>query len=142
MTPALKLKRERQLKNGERWEFVRGMYGNVYEIVDHERMIWYRQDLPVNLAGDLFEGHFIFYCDYCQQIVPHIRNVDYEMTFEMLTRPNTYPKWHRNQIHVYFSVCENCDTLKFLPFPDELIGYHLTELKEDGKIVFKQNRKE
>lgn len=52
--------RDQKLKDGERWEYKRSMYGNVYSIFDHERMIWYRQDHPVTIVGDLFDGHLPF----------------------------------------------------------------------------------
>lgn len=140
VSSVMKRVREERLSSGQRWELRRSMYGNVFKIIDHERMIWYRQDHPVSAAGDLFEGHLPFFCDYCQSIVSHIRPVDYKLTYEMLTRPYTAPKWMKSHQHIFFACCESCAD-RPLPIPNEIVGYHMTELWQDGKLVFQQERR-
>ncbi|TVX85556.1 hypothetical protein [Paenibacillus agilis] len=117
------------------------MYGNVYAIYDHLRMIWYRQDMNVNPAGDLFDGYLPFYCDYCDTVVPRITRIAYQLTFEMIVRPRIDPSWVKNQVHIKFACCESC-RYGPLALPQQLIGYHLTELRQDGNLIYTQERKE
>lgn len=133
-------KRDRRLKSGGRWEFHRSMYGNVCEIIDHERMIFYRQDLVVDPEGDLFNGYLPFFCDYCQDIVSERIRIKYTLVFEMLVRPHTNPEWKVSTQTVYFACCNQCIE-KELPIPEKLIGYHLTKLYQDDLLVFSQEKK-
>jgi hypothetical protein len=141
MTSSMKRIRERRLKEKDRWEYRRSMYGNVVEIIDHERMIFYRQDKQVTLVGDLFDGHLPFYCDYCESTVDNIESVSYELTYEMLNWPNT-PKeiWGKSNQVVKFACCNQCKKTNF-PVPEGIIGYHVTMIKQDGKLVYTQDRK-
>ncbi|MGG3278967.1 hypothetical protein [Paenibacillus solani] len=126
---------------GERWEFVRGMYGNVYEIVDHECYRWYRQDRAVDGQGDVFEGYLPFICDYCNQIVDTIDHVEYKANYWYYTKPKLpNAKWRQNTVQVKFSRCEACKHGP-LPFPREMIGYHMTELYQDAKLIYTQERR-
>lgn len=139
--PRAKKRAAEKIKAGERWEFVEGMFGNVYEVKDHERMRYYRQDRPVHNQGDLFEGHLPFACDYCRQIVGEISPVRYTAVYEMLVRPNTNPAWRIDKLDIIFSCCDSCKNGP-LPIPPKMIGYHLTELYQDGRLIFKQGRKQ
>lgn len=126
---------------GDRWEFVRGMYGNVYEVVDHERFRWYRQDRPVDGQGDVFEGFLPFKCDYCQEIVDTISNVEYKAVYWYYVRPKLpNADWKQSVVRVKFSRCEAC---KYgpLPFPKKMIGYHMTELYQDEELIYTQERR-
>jgi|GEM_PF-5783000 len=127
---------------GQRWEFRRGMYGNTYEVVDHENFRWYRQDRPVHNQGDLFEGTLPFCCDYCRQIVDEIDHVNYEMIYEMKVRPKLpTAAWSRSLIPLKYARCVACQNGP-LPFPSALVGYHLTELRQNGEVILRQERKE
>lgn len=130
-----------KVKSGNRWEFVKGMYGNVYEVVDHERLRWYRQDRPVDGQGDLFDGFLPFMCDYCGQVVNEIKRVRYVGVYWYYCRPNLpSAKWLKSEVEVTFCKCLGCQNGP-LPFPKSLIGYHLTELYQDGNLIFSQDRR-
>ncbi|EPD80527.1 hypothetical protein HMPREF1207_05633 [Paenibacillus sp. HGH0039] len=43
-----------------RYTLLRGMYGNVYEIIDHDRKVRYRQDHPIVDPGDLFDPDALY----------------------------------------------------------------------------------
>ncbi|WP_379397882.1 hypothetical protein [Paenibacillus lentus] len=126
---------------GQRWEFIRGMYGNVYEVIDNQRFRWYRQDRPVDGQIDLFEGSLPFKCDYCGNIVDQISWVNYKCVYWYLTRPKLpNPAWKRTDFVIKFACCSNCKQRE-LPIPKDLIGYHMTELYQDGIKVFEQERR-
>lgn len=126
---------------GERWEFIRGMYGNVYEVVDHDRFRWYRQDRSVEGQGDLFEGFLPFKCDYCQQVVDRIGQIQYTGVYWYYVRPNLpTAEWKQSYVDVKYACCSTCCSGP-LPVPKELIGYHMTELYQDGRLIFQQERR-
>lgn len=128
------------LKTGQRYEFIKGMYGNTYEVVDHKGMHYYRQDRPVINQGDLFDGFLPFSCDYCRQIVNEIYPIHYKAVYEMLVCPNHNPRWHKDTYPIIFSCCSACHYGP-LPIPDKMIGHHLTELYQDDRLVFSQEKK-
>lgn len=126
---------------GQRWEFVKGMYGNVYEVIDHERFRWYRQDRAVDGQVDLFEGALPFHCDYCHNVVDSISLVDYKAIYWYLTNPKLPSRhWKQTIFHVKYACCDNCNPNSY-PIPKDLIGYHLTELYQDGIKIFEQERR-
>lgn len=126
---------------GERWEFQKSMYGHITEVFDHERFRWYRQDLPVDGQGDLFEGYLPFKCDYCKQIVHEVSHVVYQSIYWFLVRPSQPTReWKRSVIDVKFSRCTACSHGP-IPFPGGLIGYHMTELYENNRLIFRQDRR-
>ncbi|MNW32213.1 hypothetical protein D3C74_91520 [compost metagenome] len=127
--------------SGKRWEFIRGMYGNFYQVVDHERFRWYRQDLPVNEQIDLFDGPLPFKCDYCHEIVNHIRHVTYKCVYWYLTRPKQPgEQWKQNLFDIKYACCDDCNPCD-LPVPKDLIGYHMAELYQDGIKIFEQEKR-
>ncbi|WP_165980003.1 hypothetical protein [Paenibacillus dendritiformis] len=128
---------------GERWDFRRGMYGNVYEVYDHERFRWYRQDRPIDGQGDLFEGFLPLMCDYCGRIVSNnVKLVHYHSVSWFYVRPKQpNAEWKQSFVDVKFCCCEACQHGP-LPFPKELIGYHMTELYQDEKLIYTQERKQ
>lgn len=127
---------------GERWEFVRGMYGNVYEVVDHERLRWYRQDQPLDGQYDLFEGFLPLMCDYCGSVVNEISLVHYRSVYWFRVRPKlSSAEWKQSFVDVKFCCCDACQQGP-LPIPKGLIGYHLTELYQDGRLIYTQERKQ
>lgn len=130
-----------KVASGERWEFVRGMYGNVYEVVDHERLRWYRQDRPIDGQADLFEGFLPLMCDYCGRIVANVKHVHYHSVYWFYARaqlPNA--EWKQSFVDVKFCCCDVCQQGP-LPIPKGLIGYHMTDLYQDGKLIYTQERK-
>ncbi|QHW35806.1 hypothetical protein GZH47_33480 (plasmid) [Paenibacillus rhizovicinus] len=134
-------RRAAHLDAGDRYEFRESLHGFIYEVVDHERMVFYRQDRPVFNQGDLFEGFLPFMCDYCKQVVYSTYLVPYRLKFEMLTRPFTdRPEWKSSYLDIKFSCCNACHNGP-LPIPEKLIGHHLTELQQDGRAIFTQKRK-
>lgn len=126
---------------GKRWEFQRGMYGNVTEVFDHERFHWYRQDRPVDGQGDLFDGFLPLRCDYCNQTVVHITHIDYKSIYWYLVRPK-FPsrEWKRSEVDVRFACCTAC-SYGPLPLPKALIGYHMTELYQGDRLIFSQEKR-
>lgn len=142
LTTPIKKKRERMLKNKDRWEFNKTMYGNVYQIVDHERMLYYRQDREVDPSGDLFDGYLPFYCDYCNLIVDRIERINYTLVSESLVRAKSNPEWRKSKVDVKFACCDECKK-RTLPIPAGLLTtYYLIELYKDGEMIYTQNRKE
>ncbi|NGP56805.1 hypothetical protein FLT15_16490 [Paenibacillus thiaminolyticus] len=130
-----------KVASGERWEFVRGMYGNVYEVVDHERFRWYRQDRPIDGQGDLFEGFLPLMCDYCGRIVANVKHVQYRCVYWFYARPHLpNAEWKQCYVDVKFCCCDACHHGP-LPIPAGLIGYHMTELYQDEKLIYTQERK-
>lgn len=126
---------------GQRWEFVRGMYGNVYEVVDHERFRWYRQDHPIDGQGDLFEGFLPLQCDYCGSITDNVKLVHYHSVYWFKVRPKLpTAEWKQSFVDVKFCCCEACQYGP-VPIPSGLIGYYMTELYQDGKLIYTQERK-
>lgn len=139
--PRAKRRSSEMLEAGQRWEFVQGMYGNVYEVVDHQLFRWYRQDHPVDGQVDIFDGVLPFKCDYCQQIVDQISSVSYKSIYWYLTRPKLpNAAWKRTELDVKFACCEKCKSGQ-LPIPKDLIGYHMTVLYQDGSKLFEQERR-
>lgn len=127
---------------GQRWEFRRGMYGNVYEVYDHERFRWYRQDHPIDGQGDLFEGFLPLICDYCGSITDNVKLVHYRSVYWFKVRPKLpTAEWKRSFVDVKFCCCDKCQHGP-LPIPSGMIGYHMTELFQDGRLVYMQERKQ
>ncbi|MDH6372768.1 hypothetical protein M2444_004597 [Paenibacillus sp. PastF-3] len=130
-----------KVESGMRWEFVRGMYGNVYEVIDHERFNWYRQDRPVDGQGDIFDGFLPFQCDYCRKVVESIKHVQYKANYWYYVRPNKpTAEWKQSTVEVKYSSCEACQYGP-LPFPTVLIGFHMTDLYQDGILIYVQERR-
>lgn len=78
-----------KVANGQRWEFVRGMYGNIYEVIDLERFRWYRQDRAIDGQGDLFDGYLPLMCDYCKKIVDYVERIHYQACIGILLDPSS-----------------------------------------------------
>lgn len=130
-----------KVANGERWEFVRGMYGNVYEVIDHEGFRWYRQDRTVDGQGDVFDGYLPFKCDYCKQIVDRVCHVHYKAVYWYYVRPKLpTAEWKQSYIQVKFSRCKACKHGP-LPFPWDMVGYHMTELYQNGLLIYTQEKR-
>jgi hypothetical protein len=125
----------------ERYELLRGMYGNVYEIRDHHRKVEYRQDHPIVDPGDLFDPEALYlHCDYCQQRVQKIRLVRYRLVYDYLTRPQTNPEWKKSVFLVSYACCPGCSPSQY-PIPEELKAYHLIELYKDDQLIYSQPRR-
>lgn len=129
--------REEKLVAGERFEFRRGMYGNVYEVIDHERKVFYRQDRELREQTDLFSSPLPRYCDYCKKVCESIKPVVYQLTFEMIVRPKTNPTKKRETVQVAYASCGSCGD-KLEKVPKAFLAVAVKEIHRDGKLIWKE----
>ncbi|TKJ87209.1 hypothetical protein PaeCFBP13512_18475 [Paenibacillus sp. CFBP13512] len=126
---------------GFRWEFIKGMHGNVFQVKDHLLMRYYRQDRETLNAGSFFDGFLPYYCDYCKTVVKEIVNIPYTLVYEYLVRAKLdNSEWIKSKTKVVYSCCAACENGP-LPLSPDLIGYHVIEIYENEKLIFTQERK-
>lgn len=128
--------RKEKLAAGIRYEYHRGMYGNVYQITDHKRKVFYRQDRKIREQLDLFDERLPRWCDYCNQQCEAITLVEYELVYEMTVRPLTHPEVKRDSVKVSFAACPLCGRTENKNIPKAFLQGYLVELYEDGKLAW------
>lgn len=139
----VKAKKRAMIKviSGQRWEFIKGMHGNIVEVRDHLMFRYYRQDHETLNGWNIVDGFLPFYCDYCQKIVNNIVNVRYTIVYEYLVRAKLdNPSWLKSNTQIVYSCCTACENGP-LPLSPDLIGYHTVQLYENEKLLFSQDRK-
>ena len=130
--------RESKLMQNERFDLRKGMYGNVYEITDHERKVFYRQDQPIFEQLGLLDEGLPRYCDYCKEFCKEIEMVNYTLVYEMVVRPHTDPTIKRDERNITYASCSNCIELAEEVPSDFLKGY-LYKVYKGEKLIWKRN---
>lgn len=126
-----------KLETGERYEFKKGMFGNVYEIVDHKRKVYYRQDREIIEQLNLLDEPLPRYCDFCEKVVDEIKPVEYTAVYEMIVRPNTDPTIKRDERKIIFASCRECESEVIIP--EKILSGYIVELYREGKLIWKRS---
>ena len=127
---------KQKVLEGERFEKQRGIYGNIHTIIDHDRKVYYRQDMDIVEQLDLLESPLPRYCDYCQKEVKRVTQVQYTAVYEMIVRPKTNPEVKRDKQEIIFAACRDCEVKEIVP--KTIIKGYITELYRDGKKVWEK----
>lgn len=128
--------REEKLMNNERYELQKGMYGNVYQIDDHERKLYYRQDMKIIEQLDLLDEPLPRYCDFCKTMVDEITTVRYKAVYEMIVRPHTNPEIKSDERMIRYAACDCC--INKTVVPKQIISGHIVELYQEDKLIWKR----
>lgn len=131
--------RESKLAQNERFDLRKGMYGNVYEITDHERKIFYRQDQPIFEQLGLLDDKLPRYCDYCKSFCDEVKPVKYELVYEVIVRPNTNPVIKRDKRSITYASCSDCVETAESEVPKSLLKGYLYEVYRENKLIWKRN---
>lgn len=127
--------REEKLELGNRFEFKKGMYGNVHSIVDHERKVYYRQDRPIKEQLNLLDDALPRYCDYCNTQCDNITLINYKLVYEMIVRPKTRPTLKRDEQSVVYASCGDCGK-RVNEIPEHFLSGYIKEIHKNGKLIW------
>lgn len=126
-----------RLEAGDRFDFKRSEFGNVYQITDHKRKVYYRQDRPIKEQLNLLDGALPRYCDYCDTQCDEITLISYKLVYEMIVRPKTNPTLKRDSVAIKYASCGNCGQ-RVNRIPEQFLSGYIKEIYKDGELIWEK----